>query len=139
MDTLIGLFTGTSKWLYIALVVCGLGFFSTSALSISLFADKTALKNTVETQSKELTKKANEIKALQDTLVVKRGEIEAQNARIKQMEVDKKANEEKAEKEKALIQTKYENLRNSLNFKVDENASNANDVKLFVNGFHWVR
>lgn len=139
MGTLLGIFTGSSKWLYIALVVCAVGFVGASALSISLFVDKEVLQKTNEKQEKSITKQASNIKDLQNTLVEKRGLIEAQNTRIKQMEVDKAKNEAKAEAEKALIQKRYDSLRGSLNFKVDENATNANDVKQFVNGFRWVR
>jgi predicted nuclease with TOPRIM domain len=130
MGTIISFFTG-NLWVWICVAVAGV------ALACGLYVAD--LKHVISTQADTITKQITDIKNLQNELVTKRSEIEAQNARVKQMEVDKKANEEKAEKEKVLIQTKYENLRNSLNFKVDENASNANDVKLFVNGFHWVR
>lgn len=139
LSTVLGLFTGTQKWVYIALVSLGVAFISTSALSISLFVDKKVLENVNKTQAKFITKQKSKIDELQNTLVEKRGLIDAQNARLKEMEVDKKKSEAKAEEEKAEISKKYESLRNSLNFKVDENASNANDVKQFVNGFHWVR
>lgn len=139
MPDLLGLFTGESKYVYIALVVCALGFAGMTALSINLYADKKALNIVNEAQAKSITEQKAKIDELQNTLVIKRGEIEAQNARMKQMEADKAKNEAKADEEKALITKKYESLRDSLNFKVDENATNANDVKQFVNGFHWVR
>ena len=138
-NTVLGLFTGTQKWVYIALAVCALGFAGMTWLSVELYADKKALKIVNATQAESITKQKNKIDELQNTLVIKRGEIEAQNARLKQMEADKAKNEAKAKEEKALITKKYESLRDSLNFKVDKNATNANDVKQFVNGFHWVR
>ncbi|MFB1009092.1 MAG: hypothetical protein QMB85_08410 [Sulfurospirillum sp.] len=139
LSSVLGLFTGDNKYVYIALLICGLGFAGMTWLSVELYADKKALKTINEKQAKSITEQKAKIDELQNTLVVKRGEIEAQNARLKQMEADKAKNEAKAKEEKALITKKYESLRDSLNFKVDKNATNANDVKQFVNGFHWVR
>jgi len=139
MSFLIDLFTGSSKWLYIALLVCAIGFVGASALSLSLYGDKAALNATVKKQTETITKQASDIKELQNTLVVKRAEIATQNARVKELEANIKIGQENAKKEIEAIASKYEVLRQSLNFKVDENATNANDVKSFINGFHWVR
>lgn len=100
MGTLLGIFTGSSKWLYIALVVCAVGFVGASALSISLFVDKEVLQETNEKQEKSITKQASDIKDLQNTLVEKRGLIEAQNTRIKQMEVVRQRMRQKPKRKK---------------------------------------
>lgn len=138
-STVLGLFTGAQKWLYIALVTLSVAFIGTSALSISLFVDKKVLENVNKKQEKSITKQESTIRELQNTIVEKRGLLDAQNARLKQIEADKAKNEAKAKEENEAISKKYKSLRDSLNFKVDENATNANDVKQFINGFHWVR
>ena len=51
MSFLLDLFTGSSKWLYIALVVLGVGFAGATALSISLHADKAALNATIDAKN----------------------------------------------------------------------------------------
>ena len=134
-STVLELFTGTQKWVYIALSVLVLSFIG----NISLYINNGILKNVNDRQEKSITKQESMIRELQNTLVEKRGLIDAQNVRLKQMEADKAKNEAKAKEENEAISKKYESLRDSLNFKVDENATNANDVKQFINGFHWVR
>ncbi|WP_442765833.1 hypothetical protein [Sulfurospirillum cavolei] len=134
-STVLELFTGTQKWVYIALSVLVLSFIG----NISLYINNGILKNVNDRQEKSITKQESTISELQNTLVEKRGLIDAQNARLKQMEADKAKNEAKAKEENEAISEKYKSLRDSLNFKVDENATNANDVKQFINGFHWVR
>ena len=68
MLNLLGLFTGSNKWLYIALVALGIAFIGTSALSISLFADKTALHVSLSSKEGEIVTLKKEHKEAIDKL-----------------------------------------------------------------------
>lgn len=66
MGTLLGIFTGSSKWLYIALIVCGLGLAGMTALSINLYADKAVLDKSVS----DAQDKIKELKEAKDQLQI---------------------------------------------------------------------
>lgn len=59
MGALLGLFTGSDKWVYIALLVLGATCVSLGSLSVSLYGDKRELAIQVDT-AKEALKIANE-------------------------------------------------------------------------------
>ena len=87
-----GLFTGAQKWLYIALVVCAVGFVGASALSISLFADKTALHVS-------LSSKDGEIKTLKEE---HQEAIEAIEEKLAKLQKEKEELQDKVSKVEAL-------------------------------------
>ena len=62
-NTVLGLFTGTQKWVYIALVVCALGFAGMTKLSVELHADKAALQTTISDQNTTINKNNELIEA----------------------------------------------------------------------------
>lgn len=58
IGTILGLFTGSNKWVYIALVVLGVTCIGLGSLSVSLYGDKRELAVQVDT-AKEALKIAN--------------------------------------------------------------------------------
>lgn len=102
METMISLFTGRSKWLYIGLLVCGLGFAGMTWLSVEFYADKAVLRTTISGQKNAIDEKnelievqAEEVRKLTSNLAQRNADIQTQNALIAQNTVDK----EKKQKE----------------------------------------
>ena len=95
MNTLIGLFTGTQKWVYIALVVCALGFAGMTKLSVELHADKAALQTTISDQNTTINERnalidvqVKEVKRLSKDLAQTKADLQMQNALNEQYAVD---------------------------------------------------
>lgn len=119
MNTLIGLFTGTQKWVYIALVVCALGFVGMTKLSVELYADKAALQTTISDQNTTINEKdklidaqAKEVKKITSNLAQCNADKQTQNALIDQYKVDiakkqKEFDEAMAKKPKIVTNIKY--------------------------------
>ncbi len=121
--TLLGLFTGSSKWLYIALAVLALTCISLGSLSVSLYGDKQALHVKVQSAKEALEKLAKEHKEkieklekekeeLSEALAKRNADIQTQNALIEQNRVDLVAKEKAfkealAKKPKIVTDIKY--------------------------------
>jgi len=102
LSTVLGLFTGSGRWLYIALVVCVIGLMGISWLSVELYADKASLETTICNQNKSIKEKdelintqANEIKKLDKALTQTKEDLHIQNALNEQYAVDIKNAERK--------------------------------------------
>ena len=122
-NTILGLFTGSSKWLYIALVVLGVTCVSLTSLSVSLYGDKQALhvsltdkEEQIETLKKEHKEKLEtlekERKELSASLTQRNADIQTQNALIEQYRIDmaskeKTFKEAMAKKPKIVTDIKY--------------------------------
>jgi len=141
MSFLLDLFTGTSKWLYIAIVALSVAFIGVSALSISLYVDKSALSVEIDLkdkfiieQGKQLTKAISDNKELLIRVSAKSAEISFQNEVAKQNSIDKEKNMQIVKAEKTEIEARYKNLRESLNKWVgDKNATSCQNAVNFVN------
>lgn len=119
MGTILGLFSGTQKWVYIALVICALGFGGMSKLSVELHADKAALQTTISDQKTTIEEKnelieaqAKEVRKLTSDLAQRNADIQTQNALIEQNRVDKEAKQKEfketmAKKPKVITDIKY--------------------------------
>lgn len=119
METLIGLFTGTKKWVYIALIVCALGFAGMTWLSVEQYADKAALQTTISDQNTTINEKnelidvqAKEVKKITSNLAQCNADKQTQNALIDQYKVDiakkqKEFDEAMAKKPKIVTDIKY--------------------------------
>lgn len=119
MNTIIGLFTGTQKWVYIALVVCGLGFAGMTWLSVELYADKAVLQTTISDQNTTINKnnelidaQAKEVKKITSNLAQCNADKQTQNALIDQYKLDiakkqKEFDEAMAKKPKIVTNIKY--------------------------------
>lgn len=148
LSTVLGLFTGKQKWLYIALVVCAVGFVGASALSISLFADKTALhvslsskegeiktlkeehQEAIEAIEKKLTGLQKEKDEVESKLAQRNADIQTQNALIEQNRVDliakeKSLKEAMAKKPKIVTDIKY----------VPTGGDECNDLKAIIDEY----
>ena len=118
-NTVLGLFTGTQKWVYIALVVCALGFADMTKLSVELYADKAALQTTISDQNTTINEKdklidaqAKEVKKITSNLAQCNADKQTQNALIEQNRIDmaakeKEFNEAMAKKPKIVTNIKY--------------------------------
>ena len=126
MNTLIGLFTGTQKWVYIALVVCALGFVGMIKFSVELYADKAALNTSINAKEKTISDQnttinekdklidaqAKEVKKITSNLAQCNADKQTQNALIDQYKVDiakkqKEFEETMAKKPKIVTNIKY--------------------------------
>lgn len=119
MGTILSLFTGSSKWVYIALVVCALGFAGMTKLSVELYADKATLQTTISDQKTTIEEKnelieaqAKEVRKLTSNLAQRNADIQTQNALIEQNRIDKEAKEKEfkeamAKKPKVITDIKY--------------------------------
>ena len=94
-NTVLGLFTGTQKWVYIVLVVCALGFVGMTKLSIELYADKAALQTTISDQNTTINERnalidvqVKEVKRLSKDLAQTKADLQMQNALNEQYAVD---------------------------------------------------
>lgn len=119
MSALLGLFTGDNKWVYIALVVCALGFIGMTKLSVELYADKAALQTTISDQNTTINERnalidvqVKEVKRLSKDLAQTKADLQMQNALIDQYKVDiakkqKEFEEAMAKKPKIVTNIKY--------------------------------
>lgn len=126
VQTMISLFTGSSKWVYIALVVCALGFAGMTKLSVKLYGDKAVLqttisdqkttisdqKTTIEEKNELIEAQAKEVRKLTSNLAQRNADIQTQNALIEQNRIDKEAKEKEfkeamAKKPKVITDIKY--------------------------------
>lgn len=105
LKTMLSFFTGSSGWLYIALLIFGLGVIGTSWLCVGLLEDKAALHVKVEEKEKLIKEKeelieekAKEVKRLDRELSQTKADLQTQNALIEQNRIDMVA-KEKAFKE----------------------------------------
>lgn len=76
LSTVLGLFTGSNKWLYIALAVLALTCISLGSLSISLYGDKQALHVKVQSAKEALEKLAKEHKEKIEALEKKHAKLQ---------------------------------------------------------------
>lgn len=116
---MISLFTGTQKWVYIALVICALGFAGMTKLSVKLYGDKAVLQTTISDQKMTIEEKnelieaqAKEVRKLTSNLAQRNADIQTQNALIEQNRIDKEAKEKEfkeamAKKPKVITDIKY--------------------------------
>lgn len=134
MSFILELFTGSSKWLYIALVVMSISLASITYLSISLYGDKSALELQNKVLGNSITELTTENKDLLRRVSEKSSEIALQNKIAEQNKIDTTANINAVKKEKIEIEAKYKILRASLNqWKGDNNATSCQNAISFVN------
>lgn len=134
MSFLLSLFTGGSKWLYIALLALSVAFIGVSSLSISLYADKASLALQSKTQGDAITKLTSDNKELLKQVSEKRKEIDLVNEIAKQNAIDKEKNIQIVKSEKTEIEARYKNIRYSLNkWQGDKNATSCQNAINFVN------
>ncbi len=134
MKTIIDLFTGSSKSLYIALIILGLGFVGISSLSLSLYGDKAALQTTIidnnatiEKQNKLIDAQAKEVKRLDKDLAQTKADLQMQNAINAQYAIDiarKEKEYQEALAKKPLFRTQY--------VTVERTDNEAKDLQNFV-------
>lgn len=138
MSFILDLFTGSSKWLYIALVVMGISLASITYLSISLYGDKSALELQNKALGNIVTELTTENKNLLRMVSEKSSEIALQNKIAEQNKVDTEANIKLVMAEKLKVETKYRLLRVSLNqWKGDNNATSCQNAISFVNSLSY--
>ena len=133
-NTVLGLFTGTQKWVYIALVVCALGFAGMTKLSVELHADKAALQTTISDQNTTINERnalidvqVKEVKRLSKDLAQTKADLQMQNALNEQYAVDmKKAKRtyEEAMAKKPPFRTQY--------VSAERTKDEAKDLHAFV-------
>ena len=137
LKTMLSFFTGSSGWLYIALLIFGLGVIGTSWLCVGLLEDKAALHVKVEEKEKLIKEKeelieaqAKEVKRLNKDLAQTKADLQMQNALNEQYAVDidkaRKAHEEAMAK-KPLFRTQYVTIERTN----DEALDLLNLVKTF--------
>lgn len=97
MGALLGLFTGSNKWVYIALIILGVTCVSLGSLSVSLYGDKRELATQVDTAKKSLEtankeykealgvveKKCDELQTERDKLSNNLAKVEALSEKLK--------------------------------------------------------
>ena len=138
MSFILDSFTGSSKWLYIALVVMGISLASITYLSISLYGDKSALELQNKVLGNSVTELSTENKDLLRRVSEKSSEIALQNKIAEQNRVDTEANVKLVRAEKLKVETKYKLLRASLNqWKGDNNATSCQNAISFVNSLSY--
>lgn len=135
METLVSLFTGTSKWLYIALVVLGVAFVGASALSISLFADKTALHVSLSAKESEITtlKKEHkeEIEKLEEKLSGLQKEKDALQDTLSRVEAVSAQERADAERNAKLGAKKLQELKRTYAERIKRFEDKAKGVKYY--------
>lgn len=134
MSFLLNLFTGTSKWLYIALVVIGIALIYITSVSITLYGSNSALELQNKVLGNRVTELITENKDLLRMVSEKSSEIALQNKIAEQNRVDTEANVKLVMAEKLKVETKYKMLRASLNqWREDKNATSVQNAISFVN------
>ena len=134
MFSLLGLFTGDFNWKAIA-VVLGLALVSGGLYHV---VKVSTLNSKIELLDKDIATKAEELKEAGDVIIKKRSEIEAQNAVIKQNEVDKEKNIAEVKEAKVEIKERFRVIvRNVDTFKGDSNATDCQNLKSFARGLTW--
>lgn len=115
--TMLSIFIGSSGWLYVVLLIFGLGVIGTSWLCVGLLEDKAALhvkveeKENIIKEKKELIEaQAKEVKRLDKELSQTKADLQMQNALNEQYAIDiekaKKAHKEAMAKKPA-FRTQY--------------------------------
>lgn len=134
MSFILDLFTGTSKWLYIALVVMGIALISITSVSITLYGSNSALELQNKVLGNRVTELTTENKDLLRMVSEKSSEIALQNKIAEQNKIDTTANINAVKMEKIEIEAKYKMLRASLNqWREDKNATSVQNAISFVN------
>ena len=134
MFSLLGLFTGDFNWKAVA-VVLGLALVSGGLYHV---VKVSTLNSKIELLDKDIATKAEELKEAGDVIIKKRAEIEAQNAVIKQNEVDKEKNIAEVKEAKVEIKERFRVIvRNVDTFKGDTNATDCQNLKSFARGLTW--
>ena len=134
MSSILELFTGSSKWLYIILAVMGLALISITSVSISLYGSNSALELQNKVLGNSVTELATENKDLLRRVSEKSSEIALQNKIAEQNKIDTTANINAVKMEKIEIEAKYKMLRASLNqWREDKNATSVQNAISFVN------
>lgn len=130
LQTMLSIFTGSSKWVYIALAVLALTCISLGSLSISLYGDKQALHVKVQSAKEALEKLEKEHKELSEALAKRNADIQTQNALIEQNRVDFVAKEKAfkealAKKPKIVTDIKY----------IPTNTNECNDLQNIIDEY----
>lgn len=134
MSFILDLFTGTSKYLYIALAVMGLALISITSVSITLYGSNSALELQNKVLGNSVTELSTENKDLLRRVSEKSSEIALQNKIAEQNKIDTTANINAVKMEKIEIEAKYKMLRASLNqWREDKNATSVQNAISFVN------
>lgn len=108
-STVLGLFKGENKYVYIALLICGLGFAGMTWLSVELYADKAVLSNSLSDAKGEITdlkKERNQLQMDKDNL---QEVITKMAALSEQAQADAKRNAELGAKKLQEIERSYAN------------------------------
>ena len=82
MGALLGLFTGSDKLVYIALLVLGVTCISLGSLSVSLYGDKRELATQVDTAKKSLETANKEYKEALGAVEKKCGELQTERDKL---------------------------------------------------------
>ena len=122
MGTLLGIFTGSSKWLYIALIVCGLGLAGMTALSINLYADKAVLDKSVS----DAQDKIKELKEAKDQLQIDKDNLKEV---ITKMEALSEQAEADAKRKAKLGAKKLQEISKSYEARLKRFKERAQNVK----------
>ena len=134
MSFLLNLFTGTNKYLYIALAVMVLALVSVTSISITLYGSNSALESQNKVLGNRVTELSTENKDLLRRVSEKSSEIALQNKIAEQNKIDTTANINAVKMEKIEIETRYKMLRASLNqWREDKNATSVQNAISFVN------
>lgn len=124
---ILSLFTGGSKWIYIALVALSIALIGVSSLSISLYGDKSDLEEKVIFTNKILDEQAKELKKINKELAQTKADLQTQNALNEQYAVDiQKRDKEyqEAMAKKPTFKTEY--------IQIDRTDNEAQDLINFV-------
>jgi hypothetical protein len=128
------LLTGSSKWLYISLIVLLTAFIGISVISVKLYADNAFLTVQNKAQGDTITKLSSDNKELLRQVSEKRKEVDLVNEIAKQNAIDKEKNMQIVKDEKTEIEARYKKLRDSLNkWEGDKNATSCQNAVNFVN------
>lgn len=131
LSTVLGLFTGTQRWLYIALVFLGVLCVGLASLSVSLYGNTQALHVKVESAKEELKTLKKEHKEIIDVLEEKLSKIQKEKEELQdtvskvealsaQERADAKRNAELGAKKQQEIKRTYEERLKRFSEKVKE-------------------
>lgn len=132
LSTVLSLFGSDNVYKYACIALGVLCLMLGLKIGIMSF-ENSSLNNTITSQK-------SDIKELQNTIIIKRAEIETQNALIKQNETDYQKNLEEANKQSIIIKDRFKVIYKEIDtFKKDENATDCNNLRTFANSVKWVR
>ena len=134
MGAILGLFTGTGKWLYIALLVLGVTCFGLGSLSVSLYGDKRELATQVDTAKELLETAKKEHKVVLEKFEKKQTELQTErdelsnnlaqvDALSKKLQVEAKHNAELGAKKQKELEKQYADRLK----RFDERVKNVQD------------